>query len=149
MRSEAGKSFQVVPATRRKRGRRGGGVRRRIDTCCRLLLLLPLLAAGMEPARGAETPAVIRRGTVERRGGQLQVKIVLSRAVTPQMSTATAPERVVLDFPNTSSSPHQHHMAINKGGVEAVRYGLNESNPPITRLVVDLQQAGKYELRAE
>lgn len=83
---------------------------------------------------------------MERQGTRLEIRIVLSRAVTPVMTTATAPERVLLDLPDTSSSPHQHHIPVGKDGVEAVRYGLNESNPPVTRLVVELERAGKYEL---
>ena len=140
-----GRVSAVVPA--RRSGKRGGGVRTRISICRRsLLLLLPLMTCGALPARAADPPAVIKRVAVEHHGAQTQVKIVLSRAVTPHMSTAGAPERVLLDFPDTSSSPHQHRITVDKDGVEAVRYGLNESSPPVTRLVVDLQRAGKYEL---
>jgi len=139
-----GRFFSVVPA--RTNGKRGGGVRAKISICRRLLPLLPLLTCAALPVRAADQPATIKRVAVEHHGAQTQVKIVLSRAVTPQMSTASGPERVLLDFPDTSSSPHQHRIAVGKDGVEAVRYGLNESSPPVTRLVVDLQRAGKYEL---
>jgi AMIN domain len=111
-----------------------------------LLPLLPLLTCAALPVRAADQPATIKRVAVEHHGAQTQVKIVLSRAVTPQMSTATAPDRVLLDLPGISSSPHQRRITVGKDGVEAVRYGLNESSPPVTRLVVDLQRAGKYEL---
>ncbi|HTM40272.1 MAG TPA: AMIN domain-containing protein [Terriglobales bacterium] len=111
-----------------------------------MLPLLPLLTCAALPVRAADQPATIKRVAVEHHGAQTQVKIVLSRAVTPQMSTASGPERVLLDLPGISSSPHQHRIAVGKDGVEAVRYGLNESSPPVTRLVVDLQRAGKYEL---
>jgi AMIN domain-containing protein len=108
--------------------------------------MLPLAACGALPARAEDPPANIKRVAVEHHGAQTQIRIVLSRAVTPHMSMAGAPERVLLDLPDTSSSPHQHRIAVDKNGVEAVRYGLNESSPPVTRLVVDLQRAGKYEL---
>ncbi|HKW66106.1 MAG TPA: AMIN domain-containing protein, partial [Terriglobales bacterium] len=117
-----------------------------MSICRRLLLMLPLLVCAALPAGAANSPATIKRVSVEHHGAQTQVKIVLSRAVTPHMSTARAPERVLLDFPDTSSSPHQRRISVGKDGVEAVRYGLNESIPPVTRLVVDLQGAGKYEL---
>ncbi len=121
-------------------------MRGRLETWVRFLLLLPLLAGNSLPARAGELPAVIRRVAVVRRGAQVQVKIELSRPVTPQMSTASAPQRVLLDFPNTSSSPHQHRIGVDKNGVKEVRYGLNQSSPPLTRLVVDLERAGKCEL---
>ena len=139
-----GRVFSVVPA--RTSGKRGGGVRAKISICRRLLPLLPLLTCAALPVRAADQPATIKRVAVEHHGAQTQVKIVLSRAVTPQMSTASGPERVLLDLPGISSSPHQHRIAVGKDGVEAVRYGLNESSPPVTRLVVDLQRAGKYAL---
>ncbi|HEV2116804.1 MAG TPA: AMIN domain-containing protein [Terriglobales bacterium] len=118
-------------------------MRARINICCCFLFLLALMAA--TPAR-AEDLAVIKHVAVEHHGPQVQVKIVLSRPVTPQMRTASAPERVLLDFPGTSSSPHQRHITVGKDGVEAVRYGLNQPIPPVTRLVVDLARTGKYEL---
>ena len=135
-------------AARIQSGKRGGGVRARVNRCCRFLLLLPLLAGAMKPAEAADAPAVIQRVAVEHHGLQTQVKIRLSRPVAPQMSTAIGPQRVLLDLPNTSSSPHQHRIAVVSNGVDEVRYGLNQSNPPVTRLVVDLQQAGKYEVTA-
>ena len=139
-----GRVFPVVLA--RTNGKRGGGVQGKISICRRLLLMLALLAGAVLPATASDQPATIKRVAVEHHGAQTQVKVVLSRAVTPQMSTASGPERVLLDFPGTSSSPHQHRIAVGKDGVEAVRYGLNESSPPVTRLVVDLQRAGQYEL---
>jgi AMIN domain-containing protein len=109
--------------------------------------VLPLLA-GATAAKAADSPAVIEHLAIEHHGPLTVVKIRLSRPVAPQMSTATAPQRVLLDLPNTNSSPHQHRIAVLRNGVDEVRYGLNQSNPPVTRLVVDLQQAGKYEVTA-
>lgn len=128
-------------------GKRGGGVRKRVNRRRRFLLLLPLLA-GATAAKAADSPAVIQHLAVEQHGPQTVVKIRLSRPVAPQMSTATGPQRVLLDLPNTSSSPHQHRIAVLRNGVDEVRYGLNHSNPPVTRLVVDLQQAAKNEVTA-
>ena len=132
---------------RTQSGKRGGGVREKVNRCCRFLLLLPLLA-GVTAAKAADSAAVIQLLAVEHHGPQTVVKIRLSRPVAPQMSTATGPQRVLLDLPNTSSSPHQHHITVLREGVDEVRYGLNQSNPPVTRVVVDLQQAGKYEVTA-
>jgi hypothetical protein len=86
-------------------------VRAKISIRCRLLLL-PLLACGALPAGAADSPATIKRLAVEHHGGQMQVRIVLSRAVTPRMSTASAPERVLLDLPDTSCSPHQRRITV-------------------------------------
>jgi len=121
-------------------------VRPQLDILFRCLCFLPMLAALATSASAADSPATIKRVLVSHHGAQVEVRILLSRPVTPQMMTATGPERVLLDFPDTSSSPHQHRVEVNKDGVKAVRFGLNQSSPPITRLVVDLERTGKYEI---
>ena len=75
-----GEGFRGV-ATRSDCGKRGGRVRLRIDKCCQFLLVLPFLAGAW--AQAADSPAIIERVAVERQGPRVEVKIVLSRAVTP------------------------------------------------------------------
>ena len=122
-------------------------MRTSLDTCCRLLLAL--LLAGIPPVAGAaHSPALIKRVMVAHNGSRTEVKIVLSRPVTPRMSTAVRPERVLLDFPDTASSPHQRRIAVLLNGVDDVRYGLHQPRPPVTRVVVDLLRAGQYQMAA-
>lgn len=106
-----------------------------------------LLLAGVPSAAStAHPPALIKRVVVAHNGSRTEVKIVLSRPVTPRMSTAVRPERVLLDFPDTASSPHQRRIAVLVNGVDDVRYGLHRPRPPVTRVVVDLLQAGQYQV---
>ncbi len=69
----------------------------KISICRRLLLMLPLLACAALPAGAANSPATIKRVSVEHHGVQTEVKIVLSGPAMPQMSTARAPDRVLAD----------------------------------------------------
>src|SRR4029079_6707180 len=78
----------------------------------------------------------------------ITLEITATRPVTPTLTTLTSPDRLVLDFPNTLSANHQSIVAVNHGGVSAVRTGVQPSDPPMTRLVVDLLQSRTSELVA-
>src|SRR5262249_42822462 len=53
------------------------------------------------------------------------------------------PERLIIDFPDVSIETLQH-IPINANGVKRVRIGLNRANPPLTRVVVDLESSRSY-----
>jgi polysaccharide export outer membrane protein len=78
----------------------------------------------------------------------ITVEITATRPVTPTLTTLTSPDRLVLDFPNTLSASHQNVVAVNHDGVKSVRIGVQPSDPPMTRLVVDLLQPRTSELVA-
>ena len=67
----------------------------------------------------------------------------------PLVTTVQNPDRLVVDLPNTVSDPLIRHIPVNKDGIKAVRYALNDSNPPVTRVVVDMAQARDYEITPE
>jgi hypothetical protein len=111
-----------------------------------LLMLLVSLAAG----QGAGGNAVeVRNVDVVPGGGQLKVEVTLSAPVVPMVIIATHPDRLVLELPNTASSPKQQRAAVNQNGVKAIRIGLNSANPPVTRLVVDLDEPRLYDLATD
>ena len=65
----------------------------------------------------------------------------VSDRVQPTVVTATNPDRLVLDFPNTTAGVKQQRISVNADGVRAVRFGLHSSEPAITRVVIDLDSA--------
>src|ERR1700732_1762167 len=78
----------------------------------------------------------------------ITLEITATRPVTPTLTRLTSPDRLVLDFPNTLSGSHQNVLAVNHGGVKSLRIGVQPSDPPMTRLVVDLLQPRTSELVA-
>jgi hypothetical protein len=46
--------------------------------------------------------------------------------------------RLIADFADVSPQQRLQHIPVGKNGVERVRIGLNRANPPITRVVLDL-----------
>ena len=112
------------------------------------LLVLVLMAAAETQSTGTEasTHAALQKVSVVRGEDGISVEITARGQVTPQVSTLDRPERVVLDLPNTVMATAQRRISVGAEGVEGVRVGTDGQTPPTTRVVVDLEQACRYEL---
>ena len=75
--------------------------------------------------------------------GGLRIEITLSSPVQPSVETAVNPDRILLDLPGTSIAANTK-KEINVNGVRRVRTGQHSAVPPVTRVVVDLDQARSY-----
>jgi hypothetical protein len=84
---------------------------------------------------------VVRQSTTE-----VQIEISLSGPVTPEILAAEHPKRLILVLPGTSTDSKQKRIVINANGIRAVRYALNQSSPPETHVVVDLESDRLYKL---
>src|SRR5436853_367129 len=113
-----------------------------------LLLLVFIAAAAETQSTGTETVkhAVLQKVDVVRGDDIVSLEITVRDELPPQLSTLAHPARVVLDLPNTSVATSQTHIDVGSNGVQTVRVGMNGQQPPSTRVVIDLQQACKYEL---
>jgi len=107
-------------------------------------MMMALIASPARHAFAADQPAAIVTLEVQRQGEQVRVVITLTQAVTPALSTAVDPARVLLDFPNTTSDARQKRLVVKSPLVQSVRYGLNQVNPPVARVVLDLKAQGRY-----
>ena len=79
-------------------------------------------------------------------GSSLEVEIAASGPVVPRAQVITGPDRLVIDFPNAMPAKELHTLAINIGEVRQARVGIFSSNPPITRVVLDLKSPQQYQL---
>ena len=113
-----------------------------------LLIVFLVAAAAQTQNTGTEaTPhAALQRLNVVRGDGAVSVEFTARGPVTPKLSTLSSPARVVIDLPNTVALTDQHQIAVDSDGVKGVRVGMNGQTPPSTRVVVDLDQACKFEL---
>ena len=117
-----------------------------VRTQCGILLLLMSCAAAQSVAPGTATVQHLR---VVRDSANVRVEITLSAPASANVTLAKNPDRLVLDLPNTLSDAKQQQVAVNYKGVRRVRLGLNSADPPITRVVVDLDQTHPYVLRSD
>ncbi len=111
------------------------------------LLVISGVSSAMAAPQVADTPAVtIRRIAVLGSSNDVEVEITASQPVTPQTLVVTGPDRLVIDFPNTVPGSDLHNVPINRGEVKGVRVGLFSTNPPVTRVVLDLKMPQPYQL---
>src|SRR5271155_4320175 len=118
-----------------------------------LSVFLPMLLLGLG-ASAAEMPASqpasqrneLQRVNVVRGTDEIRVEISARGAVTPKLSTADSPARLIVDLPGTVMVTGQSHITVGSAGVKGVRIGMDGQTPPTTRVVVDLEHACRYEL---
>jgi hypothetical protein len=94
----------------------------------------------------AAAQTTVRRMTVFPLGNSVQVEINASGPVTPQAQVVTNPDRIVMDFPNSLPGNDLHNLSINRGQIRGLRVGLFSENPPVTRVVVDLDAPQPYQI---
>jgi len=108
--------------------------------------LIPLLVS---LAGGQAVPAGIvevRDLRVNQENGDVTIQVHLSGSVKPSIETAANPDRLVLILPDTLADVHQERIPIHANGVRAVRMGLHTAEPPVTRVVIDLDAPHLYDL---
>jgi hypothetical protein len=108
-----------------------------------LLLFLSCVAAQTT----AQT-ATVQDIAVTREGTDLRIEVKLSSPVTPSVETAIHPDRILLDFPDTTCETAKKEI-VNVDGVRRVRTAQHSTNPAITRVVLDLDRAHPYILKSE
>jgi len=108
------------------------------------LNLLALLACALAAPAMAGPAAEIREVHVASKGDKETIDVHLTSSVVPAVIIATHPDRLVLQFSNTATPNRQQVALVDQNGVKAVRIGLNKADPPVTRVVVDLNRSHPY-----
>jgi AMIN domain-containing protein len=112
-----------------------------------LVVCCGCLYAAASPAKAAPgARGTVRHVAVLGGGNQVEIEIAGSQALTPKAQIISNPERLVVDFPGIVPGSDLHNIAVNRGDVKAVRVGLFTANPPVTRIVVDLNSPSPYQL---
>src|ERR1700687_1521969 len=108
------------------------------------LLAVAALSSVQTPAqRSARVQHVVVRGT----DAAMEVEIQTSgSAVAPDTQAITGPDRIVVDFPGALPDAELRALKVNRGALKGVRSGLFFSNPPITRIVLDLAEPQSYQI---
>src|SRR5438552_15210423 len=96
----------------------------------------------------AGTALAARQGTVSRvtiiSNDPFQLQIQTNGTEAPQTQMVSSPERLVVDIPNALPGPALRRITIKRGEVRAIRVSLFSTTPPVTRIVVDLNQPQWY-----
>jgi hypothetical protein len=112
-----------------------------------LRLMAMLCVLGCTALVSAQSmPATIHRVAVVGGGETPEVEVAASGPVTPTTQVLQGPDRVVVDFPGCLPAQTLRGLAVHRGALKAVRTGLFQSNPPITRVVLDLTAPAQYQV---
>jgi len=112
-----------------------------------LLPLLGLVASAETPAPSpAGQPNELQRVNVVRGADEIRVEISAHGAVTPKLSAADSPARLIVDLPGTVMATGQSRIPVGSAGVTGIRIAMDGHQPPTTRVVVDLEHACRYKL---
>lgn len=72
----------------------------------------------------------------------------LGDVATPKLSVLAHPDRLVIDFQGVSYFPTSRLLTVDRGSVKDVRVGTDQKNSPSnTRIVIDLLEKCRYDLR--
>ncbi len=105
-----------------------------------ILMLLSSSAAAQNAARVESIKAVAD-------GAEVRVEITLSAPATPAVDTAVHPDRILLDFAGMAGKSDFRDIAVNADGVRRVRTAQHSANPPVTRVVIELDQVHAYNVK--
>jgi hypothetical protein len=94
----------------------------------------------------AQAVSSIRRVQVLDTRKQVEIEIETSDRMVPQTNLITGPDRLVVDFVNAVPGAQLRNQAVNRGEVRSLRVGLFSSNPPVTRVVIDLNGPQPYQV---
>jgi hypothetical protein len=115
----------------------------RTELCLLLLAGVCLLHAAWGQT---SSTAAVRRVHVLESKNAVEIEVEASDRVVPQTRVLTGPDRLVVDFPNTVPGSQLRNQSVNRGEVKSVRVGLFQSNPPVTRVVLDLNSPQSYQI---
>jgi hypothetical protein len=105
-------------------------------------LCVPVAASGTMLLAQASVRAVKVLGSKD----AVEIEVEASDRLVPQTRVLTGPDRLVVDFPNSVPGPQLRSQSVDRGEVKDVRFGLFQSKPPVTRIVLDLKTAQSYQV---
>jgi hypothetical protein len=110
--------------------------------------LLASSAACFTVPAGCQAQAVpsVRRVQVLGGQGHVEIEIEASDRIVPHINVLTGPDRLVVDFVNAVPGARLRNQTVSRGEVKSLRVGLFSSNPPVTRVVVDLNGPQTYQV---
>jgi AMIN domain len=105
------------------------------------LLLVPL-AAAQEPQA---VPAEVTRVSVSpQQGTEIRIALSLSTPLSGAEVVATYPDSLILDVPGAVYHGLPRRISVNAAGVKAVRVWMQSEDPPLTRIVVEIDENEEY-----
>jgi hypothetical protein len=117
-----------------------------IPGCTRVLVLWAVASIAYPLTAGAQEVPSIRNVQVLRGGNQVEIQIESSAPVVPQTNELGGPDRLLIDFVKARPGAELRGQKVNRAEVKDLRVGLFSKDPPVTRIVVDLNSPQPYQV---
>ena len=116
-------------------------------TCRQFVIFIGLIAVAAAASKPPTTKpgTVLQSVTVTSAPGGITVEFVASQPVALRSQSATDPDRLVLDFPDTQPAPDLHSKLLNQGDLKGYRVA-RFSEKPCTRVVIDLNSPQHFQI---
>lgn len=83
-------------------------------------------------------PRLIKSVRVVEEKGSPAVEILATGPLIPEVQDENSPPRIVIDLPNARMGWTPKNTLVRKENITAIRVSQSKTNPPVTRIVVDL-----------
>ena len=128
-------------------------MRKRWGGLCAVILLAGLIAleGGVSIAQSPSdttSPTLVRGVTVSQEGGRVTLSVQASGPLGYETRTLAGPLRLVVDLPQSILVARERQFTVDDPAVKGVRLGQFRTQPPVTRLVVDLAAMVPYDVQA-
>ncbi len=84
--------------------------------------------------------------SVARGNDSINIEVVGTEPMTAKTMKLTAPDRVVIDIPNSVLEGRAREIPVNSNDVKGVRAARYQATPPSTRVVVDMSTMHDFEV---
>jgi AMIN domain len=110
------------------------------------LLLVPVAAAQAPADTPVEVSGVNISGTPDE---EVRVELGTTGSIPEATVVATYPDSLILDLPGAVYRALPRRTTVDRAGVRAVRIWMQSEDPPLTRVVVELDRTEQYLLSVE
>ena len=119
-------------------------------TCGQWLVCMFMVVEAVSVARAvppaAQPLATVQSVTVTSTANGINVEIATSQSVALRSQVTTDPDRLILDFSNAQPAASLHSKLLNQGEIKGFRVARYSANPPVTRVVIDLNSPQHYQI---
>ena len=112
-------------------------------------LLLLAHVAFAQTATNIPAPPVVNNMSVSKQDAEVRIDVNANAVVTSANVSAVYGDRIVLDMPGVVYNISPRRILVNKNGVHAVRIWQQTENPPLTRMLIELDRTLPYVLSSE
>lgn len=112
------------------------------------LLLLAHVAFAQTDSNIPAAPTVINM-SVSGQDAEVRIDVSATAVITSAKVIAAYGDRIALDLPGVVYNLGPRRILVNKNGVHAVRIWKQSENPPLTRMLIELDRTTPYLLSSE